>query len=123
MTKVIRGTKKSQFLLYGWWAGLAIRDGFFFEGKLENALKPVNVDQIEGERALTGDIDSFGSISFRKPKQFLCLAETAPGELPFKQPVGESADGWTDLKSFFAIEIRIAHRIGRAIFRVILIVG
>jgi hypothetical protein len=64
MTKVIRGPQKTQFLLYGRQAGPAVRDGFFLEGKLENTLKTVNVDEIEGEGSLTGDIGSLGSIAF-----------------------------------------------------------
>lgn len=67
MTKVIRGTKKTEFLLRGRKAGSAIRNGFFFEGELENTFKPVNVNQIERESSLTGGIGSLGSISIRKP--------------------------------------------------------
>jgi hypothetical protein len=122
MTKVIRGTKKSQFLLHGRQAGSAVSDGFFFQGKLENTFESIDVDQIEGESSLTGDIDSLGAISFRKPKQLLRLAQPTPGELPFKQSGDETADGFTDLKSFFSIKIRVAHCVGRTIFRVIVII-
>ncbi len=67
MTKVIRGTKKAEFLLHGGKAGSAISNGFFFEGELENTFKSVNVNQIEQESSLTSDIGSLGPISFRKP--------------------------------------------------------
>jgi len=90
---------------------------------LKNAFESVDVDQIEGESSLTGDIDSLRSISFCKPKQLLRLAQPTPGELPFKQSGGETADGFTDLKSFSSIKIRIAHCVGRTIFRVIVIIG
>lgn len=67
MTKVIRGTKKTEFLLHGRKAWFAISNGFFFEGELENTFQSVNVNQIERESALTGDIGSLRPISFCKP--------------------------------------------------------
>ena len=84
MTKVIRGTKETEFLLHGREAWFAINNGFFFEGELENTFKPVNVNQIERESSVTGDVGSLGSVSFCKPQQLLCLAQTTPGKLSFK---------------------------------------
>jgi len=84
MTKVICGAKKTQFLLHGWKTGFSCGSGFFFKGKLENALESIDIDQFERKRTLTGRIDSLGSVSFRQPQQFLCLTQTAPGELSFQ---------------------------------------
>ena len=67
MTKVIRGTKETKFLLHGRKAGLAFHDGFFFKGKLENAFESIDIGQFKRKRALTGRIDSLGSVSFCQP--------------------------------------------------------
>lgn len=93
MTKVICGTEKAQLLLHGRELGLTSGDAFFFQCECENPLEAVDIDQIKRQRPLTGGIDSLGSVSFRQPEQFLCLAQPAPGELPSQQFVGESADG------------------------------
>ena len=120
---MICGAKKTQFLLHGWEAGIAFHNGFFFKGKLENALESIDIDQFERKRSLTGRIDSLGSISFCQPEQLLSLTQTAPGELSFQQLVCKGADGRTDTASFLPVEIRIADRIGSTFFRIILEVG
>lgn len=123
MAKMICGAKKTQFLLDGRKAGIAFRNGFFFKGKLENALESIDIDQFKRKRALTGRIDSLGAVSFRQPEQLLCLTQTAPWELSLQQFVCERSNGGTDIASFLPVEIRIAHRVRSAVFRIILEVG
>lgn len=123
MTKVNRGTKKTQFGLQGRQAGPTLREGFFFKGQLQNPFESIDVDQFKGKRALTGDIEALGSITFRQPQQLLRLAQTTPGKLPGQQPVCEGADGGTDFQGLLPIEIRVAHGVGRPLFRIILVVG
>ena len=81
MTKVIRGTKKAQFLLHGRELELAAGNGFFLECERENPLQAADIDQVKRQRPPTGRIGSLGSVSFRQPEELLCLAQTAPGKL------------------------------------------
>jgi len=67
MTKMICGAKETQCLLHGREAGIAFRNGFFFKGKLENAFESIDIGQFKRKRALTGRIDSLGSVSFCQP--------------------------------------------------------
>ena len=123
MTKMICGAKKTQFLLYGREAGIAFHNGFFFKGKLENALESIDIDQFKRKNSLTGRIDALGSVSLCQPEQLLSLTQTAPRELSFEQLVCEGANRRTNSASPLPVEIRIAHRIRSTFFRIILEVG
>ncbi|PYL17562.1 MAG: hypothetical protein DMF41_13695 [Verrucomicrobia bacterium] len=58
MTKVISRTQKAQLLLHGRELGLANGVIFFFEREFKDPLEPVDVDEFERKRPLTGGIDS-----------------------------------------------------------------
>src|SRR5438552_8706151 len=123
MTKVISRTQKAQLLLHGRELGLANGVIFFFEREFKDPLEPVDVDEFERKRPLTGGIDSLGSVSFREPQQLLCLAQVAPGELTSQQSVGELAGRGTDLTRFLPVEIGVPHRVLCTFFRIVLVIG
>ena len=86
-----------------------LRGGIAFQALFENALDPVDIDQIKVQGAPARGVETVRSISIRQAQQLLRLPQTAPGELAFQEFVGEVPGCRSQLPCFVTVEIRPAH--------------
>src|SRR5215471_21787964 len=70
-----------------------LRFGLRLQSLFQNALQAVDVEQFEVESPLAGRVQTSGAVAFGQAQQLLRLTQTAPGELPAEELIGEIAGG------------------------------
>lgn len=87
--------------------------------RLDDPLDPLDVDEVEGQRALARHVDAPVPVLAHKAQQGLSLAELGPREVALEQPLHERSDVLAMLASLLDHAIRISHRVARFLLGVV----
>lgn len=99
------------------------RQFLLLEVLADDHLDALHIDQLEGERSLTGGIEARPAVLLSEPQELLRLTQLGPGEGPREQCLGEAPDVGTMRLCLANDPLRIAKRVRSQLLRVVGVIG
>ena len=93
------------------------------EAVLDDVLEALHVDEVEGQRAAAGGVEAGEAVLVAEAQELLGLAQLRPREGPGEELLGEATDVLPLPLRLADRTIGIAHRVGGALGRVVVVVG
>ncbi len=94
-----------------------------FEAVHDDAFETLDVDEVEGERAAAGRVEAREAVLVAEAQELLGLAQLRPREGPGEELLGEAADVLAVTPCLADHVLRVPHGVGRALGRVVVVVG